>query len=374
MLREADFLKTELDAPLLQQNHSYLEVAADAAWEKTRIWVKLLLNRTPTDDEKKQQSITVHDTNDKQSQNYGLKLITKPDQIILEDSERVFITEKRRQLIITLLHSLQDVFTNYDQNMSSVSGILLLFFPPETVFSMVVMLERSPTYSMEYYWRSEVNQVIDSYVLYGIIERMNHPLFNHLTKMNVALYKFVRIWFAELAVEVMPIEHLIEMWTQYFRQGIPYLFKFAVSLLQNLSPLLLEIRSQSELDKVLRMQRKTIAKYSKVILVTQPIHTDHDKVSLFFIQVLSDTNSYNLVDHLHFHKEREYFFNEYLCKRFLNAAQNGTYVRYEIKHCQNESCKDGNSVGLYCEERKMHMCDKCNENSSKCVENDVINT
>ena len=151
LLRESDFIQLEGGAPLLMQNHFYLQKNADAAWKNTRIWAKLLLNRDindkSLDDEKKIHSIN-KPNDDKKSENYGLKIMAKPDRIIRKDADRTFLTEPKRQLLITLLESLKTLFNDYQQTMSYVSGILLLFFDPKTVFEMMFTLGRSPIYNM----------------------------------------------------------------------------------------------------------------------------------------------------------------------------------------------------------------------------------
>merc|ERR1719229_2090997 len=261
LLREPDFLKLEGGAPLMMQNHRYLHTHSDIAWKKTRIWMKLLLNNqestTTLDDEKKAHSANPIDKTSKQNANYGLKIMDKPDRIIRKDADRTFLTEPKRQLLITILESLQTLFNDYQQTMSYVSGILLLFFDPKTVFEMMFMLGRSPTYNMSGYWRSEaVQQGIDAYVLYEIIKKVNPKLYNHLTKMQVLPDTFIQKWFGGLAVQVMPIENLIEFWTQYFRHGFRYLFKFMIALLQILSPLLLRVNVDYKMYEILRVERK----------------------------------------------------------------------------------------------------------------------
>ena len=138
-------MSLEGTAPLLMQNHGYLQKNADIAWKKTRIWTKHLLNREcklkTIDDEKILN-------NDCKLENYGLKILDKPDRIIVKDADRTFLTNKKRQLLITLLSSLKTLFNDYQQTMSYVSGILLLFFDVHTVFEMMFVLGRSPTYNM----------------------------------------------------------------------------------------------------------------------------------------------------------------------------------------------------------------------------------
>ena len=157
LLRESDFMSLEGGAPLLMQNHQYLHnfKNANTAWKKTRRWTKDLLNRdmnteeTSLDDEKKIHSLNGNIfKNDKKSENYGLKILKKPDRIIRKDADRTFLTEPKRQLLITLLQSLQTLFNDYQQTMSYVSGILLLFFDYKTVYEMMFTLGRSPTYNM----------------------------------------------------------------------------------------------------------------------------------------------------------------------------------------------------------------------------------
>eukprot|EP01083_Nonionella_stella_P197847 727006_1 len=114
LLLEEDFIKDEGGAPLLMQNHYYLHKHPETAWQKTRIWAKLLLNKELStnisfDDEKKSHTNTLMEeqkNNNKKSENYGLKTIRKPDRIIRKDADRTFLTEPKRQLLITILESL----------------------------------------------------------------------------------------------------------------------------------------------------------------------------------------------------------------------------------------------------------------------------
>lgn len=148
LLREANFFETEGNAPLLMQNHKWLHHHSDKAWKLTRCWPKLLLHRdipaTSLDDEKKSYSIHEH----KESHNYGLKILENPDRILRKDVDRTFNTEPKRVLLISVLDSLQTAFNDYQQTMSYVSGILLLFFDPKIVFEMMFVLGRHPHYNM----------------------------------------------------------------------------------------------------------------------------------------------------------------------------------------------------------------------------------
>ena len=148
LLREADFIEKEGNAPLLMQNHKWLHTNSDKAWKLTRSWPKLLLGQnieeSTLDDEKK----TYSGHEQKESDNYGLKIIPNPDRIHRKDVDRTFNTEPKRQLLITLLDSLNTAFNDYQQTMSYVSGIMLLFYDPKTVFQMMYVLGKHPHYNM----------------------------------------------------------------------------------------------------------------------------------------------------------------------------------------------------------------------------------
>eukprot|EP01083_Nonionella_stella_P029249 80596_1 len=377
LLRESDFISTEGGAPLLMQNHQYLPTNADTAWNKTRVWTKLLLNMESTssslDDEKKQHSITIYDANDKQSQNYGLKIIPNPDRLVRKDADRTFITEKRRQLLITMLESLKTALGDYQQTMSYICGVLLLFFPPKTVLQMMFRLARNPQYNMAGYWRSEaVSQGIDAYILFEIIKKVNTPLYKHLNHKKIVPETFIQKWFGGLAAQVMPIEQLIEFWTQFFRHDFRYLFKFMIVLLQTLTPLLLSIKHDYQLYEVLRVERQSKFKFWRSIGIQDnhpQIKTDGEKISLFFKKVLSDTNSignlYNL-DKIDFQKERVHAFNKYLSKRLLQTA---TIVTFKQAAQENEDddgfgpkdcskCDDG-FADLFCTICEVYLCEDC---------------
>jgi len=306
----------------------------------------------------------------KESENYGLKILENPDRILRKDVDRTFNTEPHRQLLISLLASLKTAFFDYQQTMSYVSGILLLFFEPKIVFEMMFVLGRHPRYNMSGYWRAEaVEQGIDAYVLFAIINKINPALHDHLMEKGVLPDTFIQKWFGGLAVQVMPTEHLLTFWTQYFHHGFRYLFKFAASLLQTLSPLLLRTHADYQLYEILRVERKT--QFWNVVKGADQCATDQERVSLFFVKVLSDANSIgeklNIRD-IDFTKEREHAFSKYLKERFLNAATKVTWQGFlneeDGAEDDNEDCQMcGDGFGdWWCDTCEMYLCDECREN------------
>eukprot|EP01084_Bolivina_argentea_P303653 524299_1 len=166
LLKESSFIKDEGGAPLLMQNHFYLHKHSQIAWEKTRIWKQLLLGEddSKTSDDKwiivnksseskpivnesktKDKSIK---NNIKQLEKYGVRIEPKPDRLIVKDAHRNFMSETRKQLLITILSALKSLFNDYQQTMASITGILLLFFDAKTAFEMMFMLGRNPKYNM----------------------------------------------------------------------------------------------------------------------------------------------------------------------------------------------------------------------------------
>jgi len=372
LLRETEFLETEGNAPLLMQNHKWLHHHSEKAWKLTRIWPQLLLGReraipeTTLDDEKKAYC----GNEQKEAENYGLQIPASypSERIHRKDADRTFNTEPKRVLLISMLKVLEDSLGDYQQTMSYVSGILLLFFEPKMVFEMMYVLGRHPRYNMEGYWRGEaVKQGIDAYVLFEIVKKVNPELCAHLRATGVTADTFIQKWFGGLAVQVMPTEHLIEFWTQFFRHGFRYLFKFLIALLQTLSPLLLATEEPHVLFEILRVER--VRQFWSVIPGADQCATTDDKVSCFFVKVLGDANSIGKlfdIEAIDFQKEREYAFERHLRKRFMNAA---IAVRWEgalVEDKDNEDCalcNDG--FGDYwCSDCELPLCDHCMENPS----------
>lgn len=214
-----------------------------------------------------------------------------------------------------------------------------------------------------------MEQGIDAYVLFGLIEKINPKLFAHLKATGITPDTFMQKWFGGLAVQVMPTEHLITFWTQYFKHGFRYLFKFGIALLQTLSPLLLRTNVQHKLLEILRVMRKTA--FWSVVEGADQCRTDEERVSLFFVKVLGDANSVGSkldIESLDFTKEREHAFETYLKGRFLNAAINVTWQGYLVEEDgaedDNEDCQfcgDG-FADYWCDDCQMYLCDECKEN------------
>ncbi len=94
--------------------------------------------------------------------------------------------------------------------------------------------------------------------------------------------------FGGLAVQTMPIEHLIDFWTALFEEGFRYLFKYILSLLLTLSPLLLCVNRTDKLMAMLRCNRKS--RFWECLDIEERksnMLKKNENVSLFFKKVLN---------------------------------------------------------------------------------------
>ena len=153
MLRENDFFKHDNGCPLLMQNHKYLPNNDEHAWNNTRNWIVLLLKKkksTKTLKIEKELYMNELKNNGQQTaiNNYGLQTIKKPERIIVRDAERNFLSQKKREIFITVLTIIKDCLSDYQQTLSYVTGILLLFYDIPTTIEMIVTLAKHPKYGM----------------------------------------------------------------------------------------------------------------------------------------------------------------------------------------------------------------------------------
>lgn len=263
-LRERDFASVEGSSPLYKTNNGYLEKNLAKAWRESRSWASSILNENG--DEKKGDDFSYLDKQTESnllSTNYGLRKIDRPERIFVKDAVRTFLTESKRQILITVLTMIKSQLGDYQQTISYVSGILLTFYDVETVFKMLYILGRSPFYSMNGYWRSEaIDQAIDAFVFWRLLKIRNKKLYNYLSLSGdcpVTPDQFIQKWFGGLGVQCIPTRFLLKLWSNYFKYGFRYLFKFYLNLIDCLTDSLIgcgNVSNPSQILEILRLEKK----------------------------------------------------------------------------------------------------------------------
>jgi len=238
---------------------------------------------------------------------------------------------------------------------------------------------------MNGYWRAEaVDQTVDSFVLWKLLKQSRPKLYEHLLQNKITPDTFIQKWFGGLGVQIIPIQHLIGMWSQYFKYGYRYLFKFYLSMLEQLEPYLLQTKEDFRFYEILRLETKTKFFVGKQMggqgqggqdKLTHEI-TFQQWSDRFFNQVLANANAigvggkYKFVDELNFAKEREEAYDLFLQKRLLDAALNNTFLQQletnEEEEDTNKDCElcDDGFAEYYCTICEKYLCPECHEDGN----------
>lgn len=362
---------------MLQTNRKWLNDPSNSAkaWKQTRCWSRLILERdiheTTLDDEKKMYS-----GSDKP--NYGLKIITLDNQcsktslrIHRKDADRSFNIERHRQMLISMLNTLNLAFNDYQQTVCYVSGTLMLFFDLKTTFEMMYILGRHPKYNMSGYWRAEaVEQCIDGWVLHELFRKLNpeknQKLIDLFSVRNVNPQMWVPKWFGALGCQIMPPKLLIPFWTQYFKHGFRYLFKFGLALLETLYPKLIELQTTALILAMLRLDVKDEF-WQTVIPGAGQLGSLREQKNAFFEKVLGDANSIGQkldIERIDFAKEREHAFQNHMRESFMSAASGSHWQRALLEDEDDNKdcglCTDG-FAEFFCETCEVYVCEDCHE-------------
>jgi hypothetical protein len=296
-----------------------------------------------------------------------------------------------------MLKVLKNSLSDYQQTMSYVSGILLLFFDEETAFQMMFVLGRSPKYALSGYWRAEaVGQAIDAYVVNECLRDISPAIQAHLARHSILPETYIAKWFGGLCVQVMPIEFLIDFWSQFFHLGYRYLFKFAISLLQMLGERLLRSSVDFEIYEILRLEPRSKyfdnehvirvlnednirTEYQALIHLPISARVTYDNLSaveirlkrrIFFTELLAKANSIggdNNFDSIDISRRRERAFERHLKQRLTASATAIHFVAETVAESADDDnqdcgfCTEG-FADFFCSDCQQFLCDDCHEN------------
>uniref|UniRef100_A0A1I8GDF9 Rab-GAP TBC domain-containing protein n=3 Tax=Macrostomum lignano TaxID=282301 RepID=A0A1I8GDF9_9PLAT len=116
----------------------------------------------------------------------------------------------------------------YCQAMAPLAGALLLHMPEsDTFYTVYILFDKY----MRGYFRPGLDAVqVDGQILYGLLKRLNQPIYKHLVKYKVEPLHFMVDWFMCLYVRTLPWPTLLRVWDVYFCEGVKIVFRVAIAL------------------------------------------------------------------------------------------------------------------------------------------------
>ncbi|KAH3759799.1 Rab-GTPase-TBC domain protein [Pelomyxa schiedti] len=178
-----------------------------------------------------------------------------PPRIVILDAERTFVDRKNINSLVKFLTFVDDEFGDYAQGMAFFAAALLLVLEEDRVLSILRTVGHNKRF-LPGYWQTEaVKYATDAYYFEHLLKKHFPQIATHLANNYIVPEMFCSKWFVGLCVHVLPFEHLFNFFEGFFREGKPYLFKFGLSLVEQLLPQLESAPDTSRLLEVLRLEK-----------------------------------------------------------------------------------------------------------------------
>ena len=149
----------------------------------------------------------------------------------------LFATEKGKlfcalhRVLTAASHAISD---GYCQSMNFIAGVLLIVTSCEvTSYSILRIIATGTKFNAGYYDIAMSNCVKDQLVLQALLPE---TVVSALERLGVRVQDFTIRWFLCVFVDVVPFDTLLLLWDQYFKEGLPFLFRFSVAILASVLP------------------------------------------------------------------------------------------------------------------------------------------
>jgi hypothetical protein len=288
LITQGNFWQAEGDAPILKfNNNDWLQNHTDEAIKHARGWIasmgieasKVDFDETP--------------------------LKAEGARIFRADANRTFRSEPNREICIKTLSFAHTKFGDYQQSMGYVTGLLLIFFDPATVFKVLTVLNDHPKY-LPGYWRGEATAcAVDGYVCLNLLKP---HIKEKLMKLGLMPETFVQKWFAGICIHHMPYHVLFPYLDNFFKMGNRYLFQFFLAFFDEFETEMMGFTSNPDANMLLRMESAPEQRLEKIIIAAlEPRYAD-------------------IINRLDLHRAREIGFEGNLSRR-LQSANEGMWAK-----------------------------------------------
>jgi hypothetical protein len=133
-----------------------------------------------------------------------------------------------------------------------------LFLEVDDVVEIMLTLHENSKYSQGYFSATPARFVADGRVLTEVIRLSeNSAVIDHLAKFGILPEMYMSKWFIGLGLHVLPFEHLIDLFENFFVHGAPFLFAFGLAYIAYFRVALLASQSTASLMTLLRAEDDT---------------------------------------------------------------------------------------------------------------------
>jgi hypothetical protein len=203
-------------------------------------------------------------------------------RIFLRDAERTFQDEGHRTQMIELLKRVWPENRDYHQGLGYVASLLMLFFDTETIVRILLRLTHDQRYTPGYWKAAPEAYVRDAMVYARLVEERFPAVATKLQSACIVPEAYASKWFIGLCVHVLPYASLLRYIEAFLTEGYVFLFKFALALVETLSPKLLALKA-SDVNIMLELLRLDTCHFP-----------DNEENEAFFLRLVADAQAVEL--------------------------------------------------------------------------------
>nr|XP_054589361.1 TBC1 domain family member 8B isoform X1 [Nothobranchius furzeri] len=163
----------------------------------------------------------------------------------------------------------------YSQGMSYIAAVLLMHLGEEEAFWALTALLNKPKYLNELFELDISKGHLQVKVFEQFLKHRKPRLFKHMDSAGVLSLHFVMPWFLSLFTSLPCWDSVLAAWDLVMLQGLPAVFRTALTIVELLEPRLLELSDEGSMLPLLLRVPVNVAQYT--VLVPALWHTEvHD--------------------------------------------------------------------------------------------------
>lgn len=174
-------------------------------------------------------------------------------RVIIKDADRTFFHPDHRKKLVVFLNALYHEFNTYGQAMSYLAGICLLALDEEETAAVIRFVA---TAYIKGHWAAEaVGFATSAWVVEHFMHRLYPDVAAHLEKLHFWPDTYLQKIMSGLCIHVLPFSHLFAFLDDFMMDGMPYLIRFCLSIIEHFRSHLLSITSTTEANKLYEIMR-----------------------------------------------------------------------------------------------------------------------
>eukprot|EP00301_Raphidiophrys_heterophryoidea_P016995 c2673_g1_i1.p1 GENE.c2673_g1_i1~~c2673_g1_i1.p1 ORF type:complete len:663 (-),score=148.76 c2673_g1_i1:485-2371(-) len=218
------FWKHELPCPAMTRDLGFIRPNVDELMTRCTTWPDLCCHDT------------VQQSSEFLANPKDMHEFTK---IFKTDAHRTFLSAELRRELVVLLHMLGAHVGDYHQSVCQIAAFLSLTLPQGKVLKIMLQLYH-PKYLGGYFVNGAEMFVCDIRVWVSLLKRHHCFAEKALHNAGVIPEAYLPRWFMSVFVDTLPFHSLFDVFEQFLRHGIVFLFKYGLALINSLWSLVTE--------------------------------------------------------------------------------------------------------------------------------------